>query len=121
MFFVGLIHELDELADEVIEEGLTPEECSLRIERIIEHYQNVNVKLPAKHAVKCLDDLLALQETIASERSTPDVIQEYLFYMIDYYSKLQQNTGEGFYGAGNNRRTKNNRGRRSGNRTVLGL
>lgn len=82
--FIDLINDIDILADEVVEEELTPKECCLRIEKIIEKYQG---KILQKKVLNCLDDLISLHDVIISEQSTPDVIQEYLFYTIDHYYK----------------------------------
>jgi hypothetical protein len=81
---IELINDIDILADEVVEEELTPEECCFKLKKIIGNY---NVSQKQMQVLNCIDDLASLCDVIISEQSTPDVIQEYLFYIIDYYHK----------------------------------
>jgi hypothetical protein len=83
---IKLLNDIDILADEVVEEELTPEECCLKLKKIIENY-NVKKSPKQMQVLNCIDDLASLCNVIISEQSTPDVIQEYLFYIIDHYHK----------------------------------
>lgn len=83
-----LLGELDQLADEVVEEWLSPEECCIRLSGIIGYYRETKL---SSLSAKCLEDVSSLLETIELERSTPDVVQEYLFYTIDRYLKEYKN------------------------------
>jgi len=80
-----LLAELDQLADEVVEEWLSPEECCQQLAAIIGSYQNQPLSETAR---RCLDDVISLRETVELESSTPDVVQEYLFYLVDHFAKL---------------------------------
>jgi len=81
---MDLLNDIDTLADEVIEEDFTPENCCLRLKEIINNYTG---KKNQEQALKCIDDLNSLCEVIMAEQSTPDVIQDYLFHVINHYQK----------------------------------
>lgn len=78
-----LLAEIDSLADDLVENWLSPDECASRLSGVVENY----VGSLSDRAKKCLDDLKSLQDVIHSEKSTPDVVQEYLFYIIQHFAE----------------------------------
>lgn len=78
-----LLADLAQLAEDAVEEWLSPRECRARLLEIVSHYRGERLTPLAE---RCLDDAAALADLVVQEGTTPDVFQEYLLFLAGSFA-----------------------------------
>ncbi len=94
--FLDLLVEVESLSIHVVEDWLEPDKIRENLVGIRTFYEekfymmNNSEDFPeriTKIFQECLDELLELEQLIMQEQSVPDVVQEYLTYMVGDFRK----------------------------------